>query len=65
MGAIANVPYQVEAANRSLEGKVLDESSADQAADILLEKPHIFSDNGYKLPIARALIRRTLMQLKA
>ncbi len=65
MGAIANVPYQVEAANRFLEGKALDESSADKAADILLEKPHLFSDNGYKLPIARALIRRTLLQLKA
>ena len=65
MGAIANVPHQVEAANRFLEGKALDESSADKAADILLEKPHLFSDNGYKLPIARALIRRTLLQLKA
>src|SRR6266404_2826816 len=65
MGAIANVPYQVEAANRFLEGKALDESSADKAADILLEKPHLFSENGYKLPIARALIRRTLLQLKA
>ena len=47
------------------EGKALDESAADQTADILLDKPHIFSDNGYKLQIARALIRRTLMQLKA
>lgn len=65
LGAIANVPYQVEAANRFLEGKTLEESTADQAAEILLEKPHIFSDNAYKLQIARALIRRTLMQLKA
>jgi xanthine dehydrogenase YagS FAD-binding subunit len=65
MGAIANVPYQVEAANQFLEGKGLEESTADRAAEILLEKPHIFSDNAYKLQIARALIRRTLMQLKA
>src|SRR5262249_2126307 len=42
MGAIANVPYQVEAANRFLEGRALDEGAADKAADILLEKPHIF-----------------------
>jgi xanthine dehydrogenase YagS FAD-binding subunit len=65
MGAIANVPYQVEAANRFLEGKELAETTADQAAEILLANPHLFSDNGYKLQIARALIRRTLMQLKA
>jgi len=65
LGAVANVPYQVEAANRFLEGKALDENTAGQAAEMLLEKPHIFSDNGYKLQIAHTLIRRTLMQLKA
>ena len=64
LGAVANVPYQVEAANQFLEGKALDENAASQAAEILLAKPHIFSDNGYKLQIAHALIRRTLMQLK-
>jgi xanthine dehydrogenase YagS FAD-binding subunit len=65
LGAVANVPYQVKAANELLEGKVLDDSVANQAADLILEKAHVQTDNGYKLPIARALIRRTLMQLKA
>jgi xanthine dehydrogenase YagS FAD-binding subunit len=65
LGAVANVPYQVENANQFLEGKTLEESTANQAAEILLEKPHVFSDNGYKIQIARALIRRTLMRLKA
>jgi xanthine dehydrogenase YagS FAD-binding subunit len=65
LGAISNVPHQVEAANQFLEGKTLDDSVADKAADIILEKAHPHSENGYKIPIARALIRRTLLQLKA
>jgi xanthine dehydrogenase YagS FAD-binding subunit len=65
LGAIANVPYQVAAANTFLEGKSLDESTLNQAADLILQKAQPHSENGYKIPIARALIRRTLQQLKA
>ncbi len=65
LGAIANVPYQVQAANQFLEGKTLDEDNANKAADLMLQGAEPLSDNAYKLPIARALIRRTLLQLKA
>jgi len=65
LGAVANVPYQVQAANEFLEGKPLDESTADKAAEMILQNAHAQSENGYKIPIARTLIRRTLMQLKA
>jgi xanthine dehydrogenase YagS FAD-binding subunit len=65
LGAISNVPHQVQAANELLEGKELDDSLATKAADLILEKAHAHSENGYKIPIARALIRRTLLQLKA
>jgi xanthine dehydrogenase YagS FAD-binding subunit len=65
LGAVSNVPYQVDAANQFLEGKDLDDATADKAADLILEKAHVHSENGYKLRIARTLIRRALMQLKA
>ena len=65
LGAISNVPHQVQAANEMMEGKVLDEALAEKVAGVVLEKAQPYSGNGYKLPIARALIRRTLMQLKA
>ncbi len=65
LGAVSNVPYQVPAANEFLEGKPLDEPTVDKAAEMILEKANAHSENGYKIPIARALIRRTLMQLKA
>ncbi|HTL58077.1 MAG TPA: FAD binding domain-containing protein [Candidatus Limnocylindrales bacterium] len=64
LGAISNVPHQVPAANQLLEGKALDEALATKTADMILEKAHAHSENGYKIPIAHTLIRRTLLQLK-
>ena len=58
-------PHQVEAANSFLEGKSLDETTTAKVADLLLEKAHVQPFNGYKIPIARALIHRTLMKLTA
>jgi xanthine dehydrogenase YagS FAD-binding subunit len=65
LGAVSPVPYQVKAANDFLEGKTLDDATAAKAADLLLEKAHVFEHNGYKIPIIRALVRRTLTQLIA
>jgi xanthine dehydrogenase YagS FAD-binding subunit len=65
LGAVANVPYQVKAANDLLEGKVLDDVLANKVADAILEKAYAHSENGYKIQIARTLIRRSLAQLKA
>jgi CO/xanthine dehydrogenase FAD-binding subunit len=65
LGAIANVPHEVKAANEYLDGKKLDNNVAEKAADIILEKAQPLSDNGYKLLIARTLVRRALMQLVA
>jgi xanthine dehydrogenase YagS FAD-binding subunit len=64
LGSISPVPYQVAAANDFLEGKALDQHTALQAADIILKgaEPHEF--NAYKVPMARALIGRTLLKLK-
>jgi xanthine dehydrogenase YagS FAD-binding subunit len=65
MGAVSNIPHQVEAANTFLEGKELSEENSAKAADLILEKAHVQPFNGYKIPIARALIHRTLMKLIA
>jgi xanthine dehydrogenase YagS FAD-binding subunit len=65
MGAVSNIPYQVEAANTFLEGKSIDETTTTKVADLILEKAHVQPFNGYKIPIARALIHRTLMKLVA
>ena len=64
LGCISPVPHQVEAANQFLEGKTLDESTVAQAADLVLKGAQVLAQNGYKVPLAHALIRRALLQLK-
>jgi xanthine dehydrogenase YagS FAD-binding subunit len=65
LGAVAPVPWQVAEANRFMEGRVVNDDVATQAANLVLRRAAPLSSNGYKLPIARALIRRSLTQLVA
>lgn len=65
LGQVSNVPYQSKAANDFLEGKTVDDATADKAADLILQKAKVQTHNGYKVPIVRALVRRTLAQLVA
>lgn len=63
LGAVAPIPWQVEAANTFLDGKTVTTETAEKAADLLLRDARPFGDNAYKLPIAKALVRRTLAKL--
>lgn len=65
LGAVAPIPWQVDAAGRFLEGKSLDDEVATQAAGLMLRDATPFSGNGYKIPIAQALVRRALKKLVA
>jgi xanthine dehydrogenase YagS FAD-binding subunit len=64
LGCISPMPHQVQAANDFLEGKTLDEATVSQAADLMLKGAEPLEFNGYKVPLAHALIRRTLLKLK-
>ena len=63
LGALAPIPWQSELANRSLEGKPLTAESAVDAVHLLLREARPFPDNAYKIPIARALIRRAVLKM--
>ncbi|HEU6448962.1 MAG TPA: FAD binding domain-containing protein [Verrucomicrobiae bacterium] len=65
LGSISPVPHQVETANQFLDGKTLDDSVASQAADMILKDAKPLEHNGYKIPMAHALIRRALLKLVA
>jgi xanthine dehydrogenase YagS FAD-binding subunit len=65
LGAVAPVPYMVEEANKFLEGKPLTEETVSKAADIILKDAKPLAQNGYKVPLAHTLIRRTLLALNA
>ena len=64
LGSISPVPHQVEEANQFLEGKTLDDDTASEAADMILAGAKPLEHNAYKVPLAHALIRRTLLKLK-
>lgn len=64
LGCISPRPHQVEAANQFLEGKTLDEVTASKAADLILADAQPLEHNAYKVPLAHALVRRTLLKLK-
>jgi xanthine dehydrogenase YagS FAD-binding subunit len=64
LGSISPVPHQIEAANQFLDGKPLDDATASQAEDMILAGAKPLEHNGYKVPMAHALIRRALLKLK-
>ncbi len=63
LGGVAPVPYVVAKANHFLEDKPLNEDTASQAADLILADAKPLAHNGYKVPLAHTLIRRTLLAL--
>lgn len=63
LGAVAPIPWQVEAANQFLEGKELSDEVAEKATQLILADAEPLAHNAFKVPLARALIRRTLTAL--
>jgi len=63
LGGVAPVPWRARDAEKLLEGRALDEAACQAAADAALERAEPLKDNGYKVPLARELVRRTLRRL--
>ena len=57
--------HDVLAAEKGLEGSTLDDASCADAADRLLAAAAPLRDNGYKVTLARELVRRALRSLVA
>jgi xanthine dehydrogenase YagS FAD-binding subunit len=65
LGGVAPVPWRVPAAEKQLEGTKLDDNACLAAADTVLAGAQPLRDNGYKVTLARELIRRALRSLVA
>jgi len=63
LGGVAPVPWRVAAAEKQLEGTALDDNACLAAADTLLDGATPLRDNGYKVTLARELVRRALRSL--
>ncbi len=65
LGGVAPCPWWVPAAHKQLEGSTLDDNACLAAADVILAGAQPLRDNGYKVTLARELIRRALRSLVA
>jgi xanthine dehydrogenase YagS FAD-binding subunit len=63
LGGVASVPWPVHAAVQSLHGEAPDAQAIMQAARAALEGAEPLRMNGYKVPLAEALVRRALHAL--
>jgi xanthine dehydrogenase YagS FAD-binding subunit len=63
LGGVAPVPWDRPRVARMLEGRRLTPELAARAADRAVEDAQPLSKNAYKVPLTRALVRRTLVAL--
>lgn len=65
LGGVAPVPWRATAAEELLVGAELDDQAAADGAAAALAGARPLAHNGYKLPLAEALVRRALAALGA
>jgi xanthine dehydrogenase YagS FAD-binding subunit len=63
LGAVAHVPWRAERAEAALTGAPATEAAFAAAAEAELAAAEPLRDNGYKVPLVRNLIVRTLTEL--
>jgi xanthine dehydrogenase YagS FAD-binding subunit len=65
LGAVAPIPWRVPKAEAALIGKTLNDATISAAAEAALEGAAPLEKNAYKVPLAKAIVRRALNSLKS
>lgn len=63
LNGVAPIPWRLNAAEQMLVGQQLDEALIDQVAEAALAQAKSLEHNGYKIPLAKSLIRQALNEL--
>ncbi len=63
LGAVATTPLRSAAAEQTLVGRRLDDTTADAAANAAVATARPLSENGCKVELLRTLLRRTFRSL--
>jgi xanthine dehydrogenase YagS FAD-binding subunit len=63
LGGVSHRPYRAKAAEEVLKGKAITKRLASEAAEKSLKTAKPLSMNGYKVEIAKTLIKRGIMEL--
>ena len=61
MGAVAPVPWRVQAAERVLIGRAITEQAAMEASDAAVQDAKPMTGNGYKVQVARTAVKRAVI----
>ncbi|MEW6745523.1 MAG: FAD binding domain-containing protein [Planctomycetota bacterium] len=62
LGSVAPLPWRAHAAEEKVRGKALTLEVAEAAADAALADAKPLADNGYKVPVAKAVLWRALIK---
>jgi xanthine dehydrogenase YagS FAD-binding subunit len=63
LGGVAHKPWRATKAEEALRGEPANEANFRAAADIELEDAEPLGENGFKVPLVRNIITRTLLEL--
>ncbi|HIE29732.1 TPA: xanthine dehydrogenase family protein subunit M [Candidatus Poribacteria bacterium] len=61
LGGVAPIPCRTPDAEAVVQGKAVDEKTAEQAAEIALANSRPLRDNAYKIELTKALVKRALL----
>jgi len=64
LGGLATKPWRSREAERAIEGRLLDEASAGEAAEAALAGAVTHAENGFKIELGRRTLIRALMETK-
>lgn len=62
MGAVAPIPWRVQAAEQALEGKTITEAVATEAANAAVRDATPMTQNSYKVQVARTAVKRAILR---
>jgi xanthine dehydrogenase YagS FAD-binding subunit len=65
LGGVAPIPWRLEKVEAMLAGQPITPELAAQAGEAAIEGAHSLAKNKYKLPLTKAVVKRTLLQLTA
>ena len=61
LGGVAPIPWRDRNAENVLKGKTIDVATAELAGQLALEGARPLTMNGYKIPLAQALVKRAIL----
>ncbi|RJP20214.1 MAG: xanthine dehydrogenase family protein subunit M [Candidatus Omnitrophota bacterium] len=65
LGGVAPKPWRAKKAEDVLQGKTITESLAEEAGEAAVDDATALSDNEYKIPLTKTLVKRAIMKLIA